>query len=176
MPPIPAARKKLKEATFFYGKLHETHRSLGQGGEPSEFEYFLSAFLSAGRSVLLIHEHVDGNWNYFNGWRANLLATGRDADAALLDLFGGQRNKEIHRHGAELAITTEWVPFTQLEHTDRTHPGYGFHWFGPPGTPPPQVGRLAYVFQGGTDDVLKQAERYLALLEEFATAYEAAHP
>ena len=77
MPPVAAAQKKLREARFFHGRLHDTHRKFGRGAAPEEFEFYLSAFLSAGRSVLLTLEHADGNWNFFNSWQAGLVNNGR---------------------------------------------------------------------------------------------------
>jgi hypothetical protein len=189
MPPVAAAHKKLRETKFFYGRLHDTHRKLGHGIDPEEFEYFLSAFLSAGRSVLAIHAAADGqwkiikgkqrfydNWNFIEKWRESLVKSGRQADADLISAMKGERDQSVHKQGPSLTTAIDWIPVTEIVATDRSHPAYGFHWFGPPGTEPPRLGRTVYTFNGSGDDVLKAAERYLTLLDEFTRAYDSAPP
>lgn len=170
-----AAHKKLRQAKFFYSRLHQTHQKMGRGVEPEEFEYYLSAFLTSGRSIILIFEHIDG-WKSYDNWKSGLETGGRQDDAALLDKMQVERNKEVHKKGADLDIRMEMIPVTEFIGADRSHPAYGIHWFGPPGTEPPKVGRSAYSFTGSDDDVLQATDRYLALLEEFVNAYDAAHP
>jgi hypothetical protein len=170
-----AARKKLRQTRFFCGRLHDTHQRMGLGVSPEEFEYFLSAFLTSGRSVILIFEHID-NWQFFNAWESGLKTGGRQDDADLIASLRGERNKDVHRHGADLDIHMEMIPVTEIIAPRHSHPAYGIHWFGTPGTPPPNVGRPTYAFTGSGDEVLQTTDRYLALLDEFVTAYDAANP
>jgi hypothetical protein len=49
---LARVHKKLAEAQFFLSKLIEQERRIFRGGDPRErFDYCLSAFLSAGRTV-----------------------------------------------------------------------------------------------------------------------------
>jgi hypothetical protein len=47
---IDATQRKLREAQFFLRKLHEESRRLARN-DPEESAFYLSAFLSAARSV-----------------------------------------------------------------------------------------------------------------------------
>ncbi len=53
---IPATKKKLREAQFFFGCLKNESGPLDSG---ENFDYYLSAFLSAGRSVTDVMNHED---------------------------------------------------------------------------------------------------------------------
>ena len=50
---LEATRLKLAEAKFFYRKLAQAHKRL-ISEEPGSFGFYLSAFLSAARSVTLV--------------------------------------------------------------------------------------------------------------------------
>ena len=49
MAQIPKTQKKLRETRFFFSRLRKKGEAFV--GDPEEFEFYLSAFLSAGRSV-----------------------------------------------------------------------------------------------------------------------------
>jgi hypothetical protein len=188
MPATAAVQNKLREARYFYGRLVESHRRLGMGEDPEVFGYLLSAFLTAGRSVLAIHAFLDGrwdnsgpkprfrdNWGYYDKWMNTLREDQRTGDVSVLSVMRDERDQSVHKQGFTLDHSTEFVPLTSIVSTNRSHPAYGLQWFGPPGIDPPRIGRPVYAFQGTGDEVLTAAHRYLELLEEFAAAYEADH-
>src|SRR5271169_5510258 len=74
----------------------------------------------------------------------------------------------------------EWIPITEIRSdADRSHPAYGFHWFGPPavlmhsaGLDPlehqPKVGRPVYRFEGFSGDekeVTSVCKQYVDILD-----------
>src|SRR5262249_12709162 len=84
---------------------------------------------------------------WFEAWRS-----GRSpSEQGLLRLLIAQRNAEVHRDGADLDRTVNYVPITELPSHGSGHPAYyGFHWAGPPGMPPPAVGvRVHYLERDG---------------------------
>ena len=80
----------------------------------------------------------------------------------------------IPRSGAAVESVDEFIPVTEIRTADRTHPAYGFHWFGPPGTPPPKVGRKARFFElGGTkEEVVETCARYVEILRDLVDRFE----
>ena len=113
MAQIPATRKKLREARFFLEKLRDEVKSIPR--DPELFEFYLSAFLSAGRSVTFVlqAEEKDKYDTWYRSWVQAL----PPEDRQVLALMNEQR-----------------VPTGS-----RAHPAYGFHWHAPFGTDPPTV-------------------------------------
>ena len=89
-------KKKIREATFFLGKLVE--RSRLAFGDREEFDFYLSAFLSASRSVdyRLRHEQNPAYETFRNTWDAALTPS----DHALMRFMVDDRNLEIHESGS----------------------------------------------------------------------------
>jgi hypothetical protein len=88
---IERTQKKLREAIFFL-----THLEQVTGSDPREAaEYYLSAFLSAARSVTFVLEseepEIYSEWS--RAWRASLT----DAERQLLAKFTGARNRALKR-------------------------------------------------------------------------------
>lgn len=173
MADIPATDKKLREALFFLERLREHSERIP--GDPEHFEFFLSAYLSAGRSVTfaLQVERKDEYDAWFPGWKGTLTQEERD----LLDFMLAQRNAELHQGGANVQVTVEFIPMTALR-GDRRHPAYGFQWFGPPGVRPPEIGHNVHYFElGGTPvQALATCRRYADLLSRLVRAFKEAHP
>ena len=72
MAEIPKTLKKLREARFFLAKMTKDSRSTKLAGE--DFDFYLSAFLSAGRSVTLVlqveqQDLYDAHKAIFLTWR-----------------------------------------------------------------------------------------------------------
>ena len=134
---IEATQGKLREAQFFLGHLVNEGQEL-LCNEPQAFGFYLSAFLSAARSVTfaLQYEEKAKYDEWFPQWFGSL--SGEDQNLARF--LKDQRNYVQKRGGADVAVVWEYVPVTQVRTERPTHPAYGFHWFGPPGTPPPLAG------------------------------------
>jgi len=170
MPLNQTMQKKLREARYFLWQLYGVAQR--EVGEPEEFEFLLSALLSASVSIT---DPLDSRKyrTWFEGWRQK--RTTREQD--LLEFVRIQRNLEVHRGGAETKLSVRYVPLTELRTNRQGHPAYGFHWSAPPGTPPPSIGVNVHEFElGGTKveayDTCREVTEVLAeLVQAFGTAY-----
>ena len=126
MAEIPKTLKKLREARFFLAKMTKDSRSTKLAGE--DFDFYLSAFLSAGRSVTLVLqvEQQDLYDAQYGPWENRLTPQ----DQALMKFMNGQRVAEVHLLGADVETTVEMVPITQIEMEPGTDPRYSISWWG----------------------------------------------
>ncbi len=170
---VPATKKKLREARFFLQHL-QRRATAPPPADPEDFEFFLSAFLSAARSVTFALQNEENEkYNaWFPAWRD--LRDSKDQD--LLKFMNDQRVSAVHRKGADVSLDWEYIPMTEVRNNDRSHPAYGFHYFAPPGTPVPKVGRSVYYFElGGQTKAVDTCTRYLALLDDLVNGFVQAH-
>jgi len=159
---IPHTQRKLREARFFLELLRDR-----AGDFPLDSEnvgFFLSAFLSAARSVTLVLqvEEKDKYDAVYPAWEATLA----DQDRGLLRYMNGQRVAEVHKVGAAVASSVEYRKVSEMR-VER-----GGRWrvifTAPPGAPPPEMGFAVHHFKVGDNlvDVRAACTRYLKLLEE----------
>ena len=161
---IESTRMKLREAQFFFKQLAYTKQQVF-AGDPEEFGYFLSAFLSAARSVTfaLQFEEKEKYETWFPRWLSSLT----DAERELLRHFNEQRVSTVHRAGAEVSQSSEPTPMTEIRTGGPGQPAYLFFWPGVPGTPQPRFDRRVHSFHlGGTDsEVVETCRQYVTLLD-----------
>ncbi len=159
---IQHTQRKLREARFFLEHLRDR-----AGDFPLDSEnvgFFLSAFLSAARSVTLVLqvEEKDKYDAVYPVWEATLA----DQDRGLLRYMNGQRVAEVHKVGAAVSSSVEYRKVSEMR-VER-----GGRWrvifTAPPGAPPPEMGFAAHHFQVGDNlvEVRTACARYLELLEE----------
>jgi hypothetical protein len=103
---VEASEKKLREARFFLEKLRGARVS-----EPSEgeaFDFYLSAFLSAGRAVtFVLHKEQSGVYAQLRDrWLERLTSDEKDLLAYLRD----QRNSGQKQGSSDAAAAMEFVP------------------------------------------------------------------
>ncbi len=170
MAQVPQTRKKLREAKFFLGRMSEAEESPRL--DKDDFDFYLSAFLSAGRSVTLFLQ-VEQKELYdacFLGWSKAPVGD----EPELLKFMNAQRVAEVHKGGAEVYPMVERVPVTEAKFRDRRHPAYGISWWGPPGVPPPTIGTKVHYFQIGDtrEQAVETCKRYLQLLEKWVRDVE----
>ncbi len=174
MAQIPKTLKKIREARFFLARLREAKGSVRLDKE--DFDFYLSAFLSAGRSVTFaLQAEQKGPYDaWYPSWEQSL----SERDCEVLRFMNSQRVAELKREGAEVYPVIEYVPVTELGLGNQSHPAYGITCWGPPGVPPPTFGRKAHYFEtGGTRrEVIETCERYLELLEQLAREFGQAYP
>src|SRR5437773_9100380 len=104
---IERIQKKLREAKFFLSHMMQSARSTRLDHE--HFEFHLSAFLSAARSVTNFLENNQRAW--WSQWK-----TGRPGDdRQLLNQMTKQRDNEVHEKGADVAHQLEDVPLSKIE-------------------------------------------------------------
>ena len=96
---MTGVRKKLREARFFQGKMAE--RESLAFGDHEEFDFYLSAFLSAARSVDYRLRHEQGvTYETFHAkWDTTLSLD----DQQLVKLLIDDRNFEVHESGSTRA-------------------------------------------------------------------------
>ncbi len=156
-------RKKASEAVFFFGHLSDVKPTLTH--ETEDFNFFLSAFLSAGRSIIGFFYDMQ-NRNWFRGWKMSLTARDRE----LLNEMVRQRDREIHEGGADVVPEFEFVPVVKLE----IDPCYEDSSPGLPCAPAGSVTRKRYYFwiDGKQLDVKFTCEHYLELLLKLVCDFE----
>jgi hypothetical protein len=163
MAEIPKTLKKLREARFFLARGTQAAQSTNL--EREDFDFYLSAFLSAGRSVTLVLRKEDKALYdaKYDPWESRLTPE----DQALMKFMNGQRVAEVHLLGADVEAAIEMVPITEIEIQPGIDPRYRVSWCGPPGVPPPEIGRKVRYFESAStgQQVIAGCNRYFKLLE-----------
>jgi hypothetical protein len=96
MASIPKTRRKLRETRFFMGKLMQEAHTTNLDKE--DFEFLLSAFLTAGRSVRDVLEKEYPPYRaWYPTWKKTKL---RSEESQLFKFMQKQRNIEVHELGA----------------------------------------------------------------------------
>ncbi len=165
-------RLKLQETQFYLGHLlREAKRT---AGDHERFLFYLSAFLSAARSITLaLQKEAKADYDRtFPTWMQNLSAD----DRGLLGYFVDQRNEEVHGLGADRQSGEESIPVYNVYEDE-----YGrFEVSSPPATlgfpagPPAHIVKPIWYFEiGGTQhEVTKACERYVGLLEAYLQEFD----
>jgi hypothetical protein len=93
---IDNVEKKLREAEFFLDKMRDQERKAFGDKEP--FDFYLSAFLNAGRVVdyRLRHEQGAIYWLWRVAWNAKLPTNEQE----LIEFLVKDRNVEVHESGS----------------------------------------------------------------------------
>jgi hypothetical protein len=168
---LSSVHKKIAEADFFLGKMREQEQRFVGDREP--FDYYLSAFLSAARTVDYRLRHEQGA--IYRPWRAAWDASVTPEENALLKFLVDDRNVEVHASGSRRSVGQEGVPLPSGMY--RTpHDGI-FVSDNLPGAGPNLIYRPTYSFTiDGTDRKATEAcAAYLALLRRMLTDFEAAN-
>jgi hypothetical protein len=174
---LSPVHKKLTEAAFFLNKMAEQERRIfGHGGlsEPFEpFDYYLSAFLNAGRTVdyRLRHQQAAIYRAWRTAWDASLTAQ----ENSLIKFMVDDRIAEVHASGSSRSEAREGVEFgIGTHHVD----GGMITISGPPGMPPAVVDKRTFNFtiDGAVRKATEACADYLALLQRMVARFEADHP
>jgi hypothetical protein len=171
---IEATKKKLREATFFFNELSRESGKVVRH-DPELFSYYLSAFLSAARSVTfaLQWEEREKYDRWFPRWSEGVT----EEDKELFGFFVNQRNQNQKRGSADVSAVLEFIPVTEVRQDPQRHPAYGFHWSSLPGAPPPEVGisKGLFSFNGSQLEVTSACKRYVRLLESLIADFISSH-
>ena len=163
---IEGPQKKLREAKFFLDKMTEHERRAVTNKQP--FDFYLSAFLNAGRTVdyRLRHEHKAKYPAWRTGWDKAL----PHAQQRLIKFMVDDRDVEVHESGSSRRVGIESREF-----------GLGIHKLasgtfevsGPPDVPPVIIPTPAYYFtiDGVERKATEACGEYLALLEQMVAAF-----
>jgi hypothetical protein len=154
--------KKLREAEFFYMQLLKHEKVLIGDKEP--FGFYLSAFLTAGKSV---RENKK--------WRTDWDNKHTPEEKSLIDYMADDRDKEVHTTGSRHNVGQEGVEFGIGTH--RTTEGT-ITIDSPPGMPPSIAYRPTYSFtiDGVDRKVAEACGAYLALRQRMIAEFKAVFP
>ena len=133
---IELTQKKLRESTFFYGLLYkESQKTVG---DTEVFEFYVSAFLSAARSVTftLQYEANDRYQPWFNEWAKKNLD---ERDQSIWGFLKEQRNDSQKKGRLDIKSDITDIPFTDFVRRYPWNSGIEFQWFGPPGHEQPRT-------------------------------------
>jgi hypothetical protein len=185
---IEATLRKLAETRFFFGHLREENQKADRQ-DPAAFGYYLSAFLSAGRSVTfaLQFEEKAKYDAWFPGWETNC----DENERKLLKEMNAHRVAEVKKGGAETTVQLEMVPMVELRPAPaqdpigrRTPPlalaqaaglppsALYFGWFGDN-----EVGAAVryFEFNGTKVEAVELCRRYVELLEKLVREFSEMH-
>lgn len=168
---IEKVEKKLREALFFLEQMSEQEGRAVGDREP--FDFYLSAFLSACRTVdyRLRHEQSAVYPAWRKKWDTGLKAT----ESELVKFMVDDRNIEVHESGSSRAVKPEGVEIVGNLYRDKSSV---IEVFAPPGTPPAVLYRPSYSFtvSGRDRKATSACGEYLSLLERLVTEFKRDHP
>ena len=169
---IESTQKKLCEARFFCAKLEHESRT-PPTREPEVLEFYLSAFLSAARSVTFALQSEEKQ--KYDAWFPMWLGSRSPEEKEILKLFRAQRNRVLKEGVADVAPDWALVPVTQLQTSGTPYPAHLLWW----GESVPEVGVRILRFDsslGVTDsDVIPTCTRYITLLDQLVGDFVKAH-
>lgn len=103
---LAQVKKKLREARFFLGHMRREEQIPRR--DPEHFEHYLSAFLSAARSVAFkVAFATGGTWAVVDEWKKT--RTNAD-DPEFFDAMTDLRDSEVHNDGVTVSTSPERVP------------------------------------------------------------------
>ena len=159
--------KKLAEAHYFLRLIRDQEPRIG--GDENPFDFLLSAFLSAARSVdyRLRHEHKAT----YKPWRKTWDVRLTQAENGLIKFMIHDRNEEVHDSGSGRSVGQEGVAFgIGTHHTaDGTIiiGGHPFTAYGP---------SYSFTIDGVDRKVTEACGEYLALLQRMVAEFQADLP
>jgi hypothetical protein len=170
---LERVHKKLAETHFFLIMMCRAERQSIGNREP--FDYYLSAFLSAARTIdyRLRHEQAEiyGDWRM--AWDASLAPE----ENSLIKFMVDDRNVEVHESGSSRSVAQGDVTLT-----------VGMKYFdedmgvvtigGPPDMPPALIRKQTFNFaiEGAERKATAACAAYLALLQRMVAKFETDHP
>jgi hypothetical protein len=177
---IENVEKKLRETEFFLAKMREQEERAFGDREP--FDFYLSAFLSAARSVdyRLRHEQEA----IYGPWRERWNDAHRKEDA-LIKFFVDDRGIEVHESGSGRSVKQERIPvrghYSDASGTVQavsTPLALAVAYDVPPSERDAMIWKPAYFFtiEGTERKATDACAEYLALLRRMVEQFKADHP
>jgi hypothetical protein len=172
--------KKLREAEFFLTKMREQEDR--PFGDKEPFDFYLSAFLSAARSV-------DYRLRYeqkatYKPWREQWNGAHREEDA-LIKFFVGDRRIEVHESGsgrnvkrASIPVRGQYSDASGTVQASSTPLALAVAYDVAPGERDALIMKPAYFFtvEGTERKATDACAEYLALLRQMAAEFMADYP
>lgn len=173
---LARVHKKLAEAQFFLGKMTEQDRRMFLG-DGEIFDYYLSAFLNAGRTVdyRLRHEQAA----IYPAWQAAWDAGLTPQENSLIKFMVDDRIAEVHKSGSNRSDAREEIgnPMGSTSVILNTSVILSDTSSSPVITPA-VILKPTYNFtiDGAERKATEACTAYLALLQRMVTQFEADHP
>jgi hypothetical protein len=175
---VESVEKKVREAQYFLNQMIEKESVAFGDKEP--FDFNLSAFLSAARSVdyRLRHEQPGTYPTWRTAWDANL----SPADACLIKFMVDDRADEVHESGSARRVGTEGIivgdRYTDKSGTLYATPAAALHLSEQSAIPNVVIHKPTYAFNiAGVDRKAAEAcADYLALLRQMVEKFKAENP
>jgi hypothetical protein len=175
---VERVEKKLREAQYFLDQMIEKEKLAFGDKEP--FDFNLSAFLNAARSVdyRLRHEQAGIYPTWRKAWDANLAS----ADACLIKFMVDDRIDEVHESGSGRSVGTQDIEvgdtYADKSGTLYTSPSAALHLSKQSPIPRVVIRKPTYAFTiAGTDRKATEAcAEYLALLDQMVEKFKAENP
>src|SRR5258706_6078284 len=134
---MPNVDKKLREARYFLRKMRE--REAMAFGDHEEFDFCLSGFLSAGRSLDYRLRHISKGYDPFRvAWDKRLNAD----ELELIEFMVDDRNLEVHETGSTRQQAEARIPVGGTY----SDPSGTMTVFSAVGTPPAELIKPTYHF------------------------------
>ena len=160
--------EKAREADFFLAKMVQWEARAFGDREP--FDFYLSAFLSAAKSIdyRLRHEQAA-----YAAWR-EAWSKRFPSDDKLIKYFGDDRNLEVHCSGSGRSMADREIT-VHGTYTDKSGTA---HVAGPPGMPPATVQAPAYFFliEGVARKAAEACGEYIAVMKRIVSDFRNDHP
>ena len=174
MPSIEATRFKLSEAQFFYAKLVKACNSVVRQ-YPEELQYYLSAFLSAARSVTFALQAEEKA--AYDAWYPEWETTLSEEDVSLWRGFNKERVAAVHKTGANVSHHLVRIPVHEYLAAVSME-GANIEISGPIGEPLGEFNKVVrtFTFSGTESEVADAAGRYLRLLERVINEFTKRYP
>ncbi len=164
---VGRTEKKLREAQFFLEKLRDQESRAFGDREP--FDFYLSAFLGAARSV---DYHLrQEQWAIYPRWREAWDSRLQDSERGLIKFLVEDRNVEVREIGSTRSETTTAIPIDD-SHTDPSSNVFA-------ACPPSHLvtgGPYYWIrIDGSAREATEACTQYLELLKQMVEAFKSVH-
>jgi hypothetical protein len=170
---IENVKKKLREAKFFLNKMDNQGQKLSSR---EQFDFYLSAFLSAARTVDYRLEHEQDA--VYRAWRKSWDASLSSAEALLIKLMVDDRNVEVHESGSGRRVRSESVSVPAVAPDQAgLMQAIGVAMYAVSDSPTVMY-KPSYYFtiEGIERKAVDVCGEYLKLMERMVTQFKAVHP
>lgn len=169
-------QKKLREAQFFLSAVQTEYEKVLFEKEPEVLEFYLSAFISAGRSVTFAMSKDAGGSTgaWTTAWIKRLPSAD---DKKLMEFFNGQRVNTVHKGILDLEESLTTVSAAEFAREITLGGGATSFVTSSPGAPQASFDRTELKFKGLPDaSVIAHGRQYITLVKALVADFERQHP
>jgi hypothetical protein len=169
---LTRTRNKLREAEFFLSLANREYQAQLFDKEPDALEFYISAFVSAGRSVTFAMSKDAGRSTeeWTTEWIANLPSAD---DRMLVRFFNTQRVKTIHRGEMDVGELDSIVSSEEFSREISMGGGAIAFVTNPSATPSPTYKRTELKFKKLAEgSAIAYCQRYTAILTDLVSDFE----